>query len=425
MGMGKYVGAVVAMLTVLAGRAWADALLVGHVSDLLGRPVPNVRVHVLTKSDHQIVRTDKDGNYQAFIDGNEDVSVVVGAGKEHTFRKGTVKEDSTNRLDFEVQIAEGEIIYIFDSKPFTVAPDLSEDEARRVPPYSDEAFERDAWAKAWLLLDIDEKGQVLRVKLVKRPGFGLDEIAVKHAMKLHFKPALDENGKPMRTQLFWALEWPSWGWMIDHYGTALRMPPESYAINPFVVDFDGGTVSELALTENTFTHVRCAGTGPLNLDERHPVYRDCSKPNANKVPFLPWLDGTQPIPPEPVELARKLDPPFQPRPVSYTPEIAASALTAGLLATCVYAVFKYEDANKKFERFSRPDQTSILITDPDAFGRARDRYFHWQKVAAISGLAAVTSGVFTTSLWLRHHRHAEVRVRAAADGASVTLAGRF
>src|SRR5262245_56492594 len=260
------------MVLGLAGTARADAWVVGHVSDLLGRPVPNVRVHVLTKSDHQIVKTDKNGDYRVVIDGNEDVSVVVGAGNEHTFRKGSVKDGTTNHLDFEAEIAEGEIIRITDSKPFTTPPRWPEDVVRKTPPSSDQAVERDAWAKAWLLIDIDETGRVLRVKLVKRPGFDLDEIAVKEAMKLRFTPALDERGKPMRTQIFWALEWPSHGWLIEHFGTASRMPSESYAINPFAVDFGAGfdaafehvagPVSDM-LSRKTFAHVRCAGTGPL------------------------------------------------------------------------------------------------------------------------------------------------------------------
>src|SRR5262245_49933993 len=113
-------GAMVSALMVLglASTARADAWVVGHVSDLLGRPVRNVRGHVLTKSGYQFVRTDNNGDYQVVIDGNEDVSVVVGAGNEHTFRKGSVKDGTTNHLDFEVEIAEGEIIRIIDSKPF-------------------------------------------------------------------------------------------------------------------------------------------------------------------------------------------------------------------------------------------------------------------------------------------------------------------
>jgi len=425
--MGKLVAAIISLWIVLGWpvRARADAWLVGHVSDLLGRPVPNVRVHVLTRSEHQIVRTDSDGNYQVMIDGNEDVSVVVGAGKEHTFRKGSVKDDSTNRLDFEVEIAEGEIIYIFDSKPFVVPPRLSDDEARRVPPYSDEAIERDAWTKAWLLLDIDEKGQVQRVKLVKRPGFGLDEIAVKQAMKLHFKPALDDNGKPMRTQLFWALEWPSHGWLIEHYGTAFRMPPESYAVNPFVVDFDGGRVRSQALTQNTFTHVRCAGTGPLNLDERHPVYRDCSEPDVNKAPFLPWLDGTQPIPPEPTVLVRKREPSIHVARASYGPEITTTAITAGLLTTWVFAFAKFRDASSAFERQYAYAARDLPLVDYEQLRRDAVRYERWERIMVISGLATVVTGGFASMLWLQHKRHAGLKVQPNRSGASVMLSGNF
>jgi len=420
------------MVLGFAGTAQADAVVVGRVTDLLSRPVPNVRVHVLTKTDHQIVKTDKDGNYQVVVDGNEDVSIVVGAGNEHTYRKGTVKDGTTNRLDFEVEIAEGEIIHIIDSKPFTVPPRLPEDVQRKVPPYSEEAVTRDAWAKAWLLLDIDEHGKVLRVKLVKRPGFELDEIAVKEAMKLHFTPALDERGKPMRTQIFWAMEWPSHGWMIEHYGTALRMPSESYSINPFAVDF--GAVNNAlepvasnapdTLTRKTFAHVRCIGDGPLNLDERYPTYRDCSKPNVKKVPFLQWIDGTQPIPPDPPQFAKKPLPPLKLTPASYIPQIAASAGTATLLATWIYTFVKYQDATSKFSRYTSATSDPHDLLDGDAEVRARERFFKWQKITVLTGLITVAAGGFTTSLWLRHQR-AALSVQPEDDGATVSLSGRF
>src|SRR5204862_2400561 len=103
--------------------------------------------------------------------------------------------------------------------------------------------------------------------------FDLDEIAVKEAMKLHFQPALDEKGKPMRTQMFWAMEWPSHGWLVEHNGTATRMPVESYALDPFMSGF-GGLLNPAAPNPeaSALRHVPCAGSGPLNLDLRDPVY---------------------------------------------------------------------------------------------------------------------------------------------------------
>src|SRR6185295_10306027 len=165
----------VLVLSWIAGSASADSVLTGRVTDLLGKPIQGARVHVLSGADQQTVETDKDGRYRVEIEGDNDVSVVVGAGTLHTFRRGTIKPGTTKNLDFEVETADGEIIRIIDSKPPTVVPKLQTD--RRIAlPYSPEAIVRDAWAKAWLILDVDETGKVARVKLLKRPGFDLDEI---------------------------------------------------------------------------------------------------------------------------------------------------------------------------------------------------------------------------------------------------------
>src|SRR5262245_36205736 len=148
----------------LVGTASADAVLEGRVTDLLGKPVSGARVHVLagSGSDEQVVVTDKDGNYRIVVDGNQEVNVVIGAGNLHTFRRGTIKDGTVQRLDLEVEVAEGEVIRIIDQRPPTVPPKLPGGAPRVTPPYSDAAVERDAWAKAWLVLDIDETGKVAR-----------------------------------------------------------------------------------------------------------------------------------------------------------------------------------------------------------------------------------------------------------------------
>lgn len=71
---------------------------------------------------------------------------------------------------------------------------------RPAPEYSDSAILSDAWELAWMLLDIDEKGVVSRVKLLKVPGHDREKIAVKTAMKLQFEPAIAEDGKPTGRQ---------------------------------------------------------------------------------------------------------------------------------------------------------------------------------------------------------------------------------
>ena len=412
--------AVVSILVILLGvlPAAADSLLVGKVTDLLGQPVANVRVHVVTKGEHQVVTTNAAGEYTVAVDGNQTLSVVVGAGEFHTFRGGQIKDGTTMRLDFEVEQSDGEIIRIIDAKPPTVPPKLPADAPRVTPPYSTEAMERNAWAKAWLLLDIDETGKVLRVKLVKRPGFDLDDIAVKEAMKLKFQPALDENNKPMRTAIYWAMEWPAHGWLTMHQGTATRMPTESYALDPFAGNF--GELKPTGVI--TLSSVPCAGSGPLNLDYKDPVYRDCSLPNVKKVPHLPWLDGTRPVPPDPAIIAIKPEAPLHLSRASYIPQIAGSVVTLGLVAATVVSFYKF---NKYSDRMARYASYEPIEIDRDAIIRDRQGRDRWAKWSLVAMSAATASTALTLTLWFRHQRRSDFSVQPEDGGASVKMTGNF
>jgi hypothetical protein len=418
----------VMVLVWVSSVASADALLVGRVTDLLGKPVAGARVHVLDGGVEKQAVTDKDGNYRVVVDGDRDVSVVIGAGNLHTFRRGAIKDGRVQRLDLEVELAEGEIIRIIDQKPPAVLPKLPKDAPHVTPPYSPEAVVRDAWAKAWLLLDIDETGKVLRVKLVKRPGFGLDEIAIREAMKLHFEPALDERGKPMRTRMFWAMEWPSHGWLIEHNGTASRMPVESYAIDPFMRGF-GGLLNPAAPNPqaSSLGHVPCAGSGPLNLDLRYPVYRDCSKPNVKKVAELPWLDGTQPIPPDPPSIARKPEPPVQLSRASYVPQITMSGVTATLLAANAYSFVQFR---KYSRRVSEAAHAGVPVVDLEQYRSDVAGNHRWARLAILATVATIGAGSTTALLWLRHQPKSELSVQPEDDGSgsasiSVSFSGSF
>jgi hypothetical protein len=68
----------------------------------------------------------------------------------------------------------------------------------------------------------------------------------------------------MRTQILWPIEWPSYWWLVTTQGLATRIPTSIYG-------------------------VPCAGSGPLNLDSAHPVYRDCSYPEFSKLATERWL----------------------------------------------------------------------------------------------------------------------------------------
>ncbi len=163
------------------------------------------------------------------------------------------------------EVVRGETIIIHDKPPPPppVLPRPRKD-PRIAPPYSDAAIERDVWTKAWLLLDVDERGTVSRVKFLKRPGYDLDAIAVKQALKTRFTPAEDGAGHPVRTLVLWPIEWPSYWWMVTMTGLVTRIPASAAG-------------------------VPCAGSGPLHMDSAHPAYRDCSAPDLSRAALEPWV----------------------------------------------------------------------------------------------------------------------------------------
>lgn len=169
----------------------------------------------------------------------------------------------------------GEVIVI-DEKPPKPAVEAKaiNFSARKTPPYSDEAIESDAWTRAWLLLDIDARGSVTRIKYLKRPGYQLDDIAARQVFRLRFEPARDRKGRPQRTWIVWGIEWPSYFWLVARLGVASGMPP--------IVGFPPRSMD---------AYVPCKGSGPMNLGSIHPAYKDCSTPDLSGRHFrsLPWL----------------------------------------------------------------------------------------------------------------------------------------
>jgi hypothetical protein len=407
-------------LLALTHIAAADAVLQGRVVDLLGQPVAGARVHVMAGREAKVVQTDAGGFYRVDLEGDSDVSVVIGAGDLHTFRRGTVKDGTVTTLDLEVEVAAGEVIRILGQKPPTVPPKPVDGPARVTPPYSDEAVLRDAWAKAWLILDVDETGKVLRVKLLKRPGFGLNEIAVREAMKLRFTPALDERGRPMRTQMVWGIEWPSHGWLREHNGTAARLPTESYALNPLLEGFGGvGQPAAPPTGAASLSRVPCAGSGPLDLDLRYPVYRDCSRPNVARASLLPWLDGAGPIPPDPSapELWHKRTPM-----VRAPNRLAQVGVTAGAAALIGGFLASYRQYDRyREERVALKAQPSY---DLFRYKIVTSREERWRQLSLVSGFLGVAAAGVTAFVWVNPPLK-RLSVQPERRGASVSYLTSF
>jgi hypothetical protein len=167
----------------------------------------------------------------------------------------------------------GEVIVIEGHVPPATPPKPTNYVKTAAPPYSDRAILSDAWTKAWMLLEIDERGAVTRVKFLNKPGYDLEPIAIAQAFKLKFAPALDGAKQAMRSTLVWEIEWPSAYWLGTFVGVRSTMPP--------VVGFPPRRMDD---------YVPCRGSGPLNLGSVRPTYKDCTKPDLSKIPTAPWID---------------------------------------------------------------------------------------------------------------------------------------
>lgn len=246
--------------------------LSGQVADINGgKPVESAKVTVSDRHGvREITTSDHDGRYSVNVEPG-DYAVAFEYGPSRTVNQVSVTQSCTARLDGKVDIT-GETIVIQDQKPPTVPARPTNARPRRNPPYSDAALEKDAWTRAWLLLDISSSGEVTQFKFLKRPGYDLERIAADEVFHLQFDPARDEHGDPMRVWLVWDLEWPSNGWLM-----AMNLPR---TMAPPIVGFPPRKMSDT---------VPCRGSGPMHLGSVHPVYRDCSQPDLSQVAREPWI----------------------------------------------------------------------------------------------------------------------------------------
>jgi hypothetical protein len=247
-------------LLLCTATASADTTIIGHVTAPGGGPVDDATVYITGEAGLEtVVKTDKHGAYRATVHRVGAYAVMFAFGSSRSSTKVTVGDGGAVTVDGTVGAGD-EVIEIHDTRPVNPKP-LTDPDV--IPKYSDEAILSDKWTKAWLLLDVSERGDVTRVKFLKRPGLDLDDVAVHHAFEQKFEPARDEQGRPARSYVVWPIEWPSYWWLQKRFGVMTRLPKWN-GMAPL-------------------THLPpCAGSGPLALDSIDPVYRDCSKPDLSK-----------------------------------------------------------------------------------------------------------------------------------------------
>jgi len=73
------------------------------------------------------------------------------------------------------------------------------------PKYSKVAEEQEIEGKIILKLTIDRKGNVIKAKIIKGLGYGLDKEALKAVKKFKFSPAVLSNGKKVKTKITYTI----------------------------------------------------------------------------------------------------------------------------------------------------------------------------------------------------------------------------
>jgi hypothetical protein len=265
---------ILSVLLLSSTTAFADDLsqLRGRVLDQRSEtPVENALVMIAGPNGLvATLHTDSLGEYSAQLPAGT-YNVIFAHGGSRT--SGRVVVEGSATLDGKIDAMMGEVIVIRDKIAPPVAPKPKNYKPRAAPPYSDRAVLSDAWTKAHMLLDIDERGTVLRYKFLKRPGYDLEKIAAREVAKLTFEPAKDRNGKPMRAWAVWTIEWPSAWWLSTFVGTRSAMPP--------IVGFPPRRLDAA---------VPCKGSGPWAMGSIHPTYKDCSKPDLRNAAAEKWVD---------------------------------------------------------------------------------------------------------------------------------------
>jgi hypothetical protein len=229
---------------------YAKGELTGQVTDEDGHPVAGAKVHLATPSGtEKVVTADRQGKFKTPLPGDDGHTLVYVSGAARISGQATVPSD---------QGAPGEVVEIHEViRPAVMPKPLSR--VDRILEYTDAAIDRDVWTRAWLLLEITETGTVARLKLINRPGYDLDAIAIREGLKLRFEPARDRAGRPTRTLLLWTFEWPSYWFMQRTHQMPTRLPE-------FTVD--------------------CRGTKPMRA-----TYRDCTPPDLGHAMALPWVEN--------------------------------------------------------------------------------------------------------------------------------------
>lgn len=251
-----------------AARAEPLGTISGRVLDATyGLPLAGALVHVSGPDGSvKALSSTASGRYEILVKPGA-YRVLFAYASSHSVGEVTVEPGATRHLDARVDATRGEVIVIHEQLPPKRLPVALNFPRWKTPPYSERAITADAWTRAWLLLDIDERGRVTRFKWLKRPGYDLEDIARAEIFKVTFSPALDADGKPTRLYAMWKFEWPAQSWQT-------LVPRNTRSRQPWAIEIE---------------YIPCRGQQGWNLDSLYKGDRDCSTPDPSKARAEAWV----------------------------------------------------------------------------------------------------------------------------------------
>jgi hypothetical protein len=218
--------------------------LTGLVVNADGKPVANAPVQLASQHGERTVTTDEQGRFKTVI--AEPTMVAVYGGLQVTGGSST-----TEKINGDEAI----VLHEAD-RPAKLAKALSD--PTEVPDYTDAIRDANVWVRAWVLVEVNERGGVSRVKLLNPPGYDLDAIAVREAFKLKFEPARNRVDQPLPSLMVWKFEWPPTWW-------ADRLPPHRWSRLP------------------------CRKHAGENWNLKGKPFRDCSQANIAAAMTTRWI----------------------------------------------------------------------------------------------------------------------------------------
>ena len=413
---------VLAVCCLASNVALADGRIAGRVIDLSDQPVKDASVFISGPSGLEVtVRTDPMGHYEATVPTSGPHTVIFAFGKDRTTQRVNVPDGGVAKLDTTLEIG-SELIEVHErDRPLQFAKPISD--IRAIPPYSDAAALGDRWARAWLLLDIDDRGVVSRVKFIKRPGYDLETIAVKHAFGLTFDPARDKHGYPAASYVLWTLEWPALDWLKENQYTANRLPMLD------TLQVDGGVIVQTYPPCGAENGAAAAWNFSDGVSDAHHMgLRDCSVPDmATADATEPWILRDASIPAPVVAAAPWIDPvKFHQDQVDAASRAKVSAIvsTGAAAAFVGAAIYAYTQYNNWSDRVDADNGQHTTLLPRGQLQADQNHMKNWELGAIGAATGAAISGLAAAHFWHKAEQLG-LALQPTAEGASLSLSGKF